>query len=208
MAAEQPSPISAAMRTPTKKEQLWAQMEDLKTLFEQGLLTKEEFEERKNQVIDQLTGTKGGSKPRKTPKKAPAILPDEDPNPDSCEVEVPRNLLKEDSEFKEPPPPPAFSLIQREAAVKHIFDPHKRSWSHYHCYVKLDSKPFAKGTLREAYYLQMMDNQKNQTPTKKKGKSTFYVAKMSIDPFEDRNTYFKGFFLKKNYYFSLFSFSF
>jgi hypothetical protein len=46
--------------------------------------------------------------------------------------------------------------------------------------VQLDDQPFAKGGLRYAYYMRLEDE-----PDVK------YVAKISIDPHEDREIYFQ-----------------
>ena len=125
-------------RSANRKELLWAQMEELKTLYEQGFLTEQEFEERKSQVIDELTGTKKGGSSSRTPKKRK------------------KKTVHHDDGIEQPSrPPPDFTEIQPEEAIKHIFDPHVRSWSQHPCQVRLDSEPFAKGTLRKAYYLQV-----------------------------------------------------
>jgi hypothetical protein len=88
--------------TPSKAD-LWAKMESLKSLYEQGYLSKEDFEERKNQVIDELTGTKaGGSKPR---------------------IQKPfgeEEFSKLEGKEEESTPPPDFSSIQPEKAIKHV----------------------------------------------------------------------------------------
>lgn len=46
--------------------------------------------------------------------------------------------------------------------------------------VKLDPEPFSSGNLRKANYMQDLSDT-----------STLYVAKISIDPEEDRQTYFQ-----------------
>ena len=124
--------------TPNRKELLWAQMEELKNLFEQGFLTEQEFEERKSQVIDELTGTKKGGSTTRTPKRKK------------------KKTIHDDGIEQPSRPPPDFEEIHPEEAIKHIFDPHVRSWSQHPCQVRLDSEAFAKGTLRKAYYLQVI----------------------------------------------------
>ena len=116
-------------------------MEELKNLYEQGFLTEQEFEERKSQVIDELTGTKKGGSSSRTPKRKK------------------KKTVHHDDGIEQPSrPPPDFEEIKPEEAIKHIFDPHVRSWSQHPCQVRLDSEPFAKGTLRKAYYLQVFGN--------------------------------------------------
>ena len=94
-------------------------MESLKSLYEQGYLTREDFEERKNQVIDELTGTKAGSKSRSAKANE---LEDDLSNGDGQEEGKAegKKEAKEEGNDGESPPPPDFSSIQPEKAIKHV----------------------------------------------------------------------------------------
>lgn len=76
--------------------------------------------------------------------------------------------------------PPDFSELPVQKAVKHTFNVSTGKWSKANCEVKIDKQPFGKGSLRHAYYMQDLSDPKN-----------LYVAKASIDPFEDREVYFQ-----------------
>jgi len=81
-------------------------------------------------------------------------------------------------------PPPDFSEIKAEKAIKYTFDVRTGSWSQEKVQVKLASDPFARGGLRKAFHLLDMALFASDP-------QTTYVAKMSIDPFEDREIYFQ-----------------
>jgi elongation factor 2 kinase len=81
-------------------------------------------------------------------------------------------------------PPPDFATLGAENAIKHTFDAVHGSWSQKRVQVKLAEDPFARGGLRKAIHMLDLDLAKDYP-------DITYVAKMSIDPFEDREIYFQ-----------------
>jgi len=133
----------------------------LKELYDQGMITVTEFKERKSQIIDDLTGTTTATMTATTGKS-------------------PHRTRKQQQPTIIPGPPPDWSQIRAEKALKHVFDPLTHQWSTSVVQVKLDTKPFACGGLRKCFHLQDQDIANNET----------HVAKLSIDPTEDRDIYF------------------
>eukprot|EP00160_Parvularia_atlantis_P000788 Unigene10631_Nuclearia_a/m.32499 Unigene10631_Nuclearia_a/g.32499 ORF Unigene10631_Nuclearia_a/g.32499 Unigene10631_Nuclearia_a/m.32499 type:complete len:395 (+) Unigene10631_Nuclearia_a:209-1393(+) len=81
-------------------------------------------------------------------------------------------------------PPPDFGALAAENALKHVFSVKTGKWTATRVKVKIEAEPFARGGLRKAYHLQdLSDRQRDSAVT--------YVAKMAIDPDEDRETYFQ-----------------
>jgi len=78
-----------------------------------------------------------------------------------------------------PKAPPDFSTLPSENALLHEFDVKAGTWSHTQRKVKIEENPFAKGSLRLAYHMVLDDDKTN------------FVAKISIDPFEERESYFQ-----------------
>jgi elongation factor 2 kinase len=111
----------------------WQQLQTLKELFDRGFMSQEEFELRKKQLIDELTGTTASSSSATDPKPAERFAL---PNP----IVVPHA-------------PPDWRQIKPEKAIKFVFDWEKKSWSETILEVKFDSTPFSKGALRMVYYL-------------------------------------------------------
>eukprot|EP01113_Clastostelium_recurvatum_P019922 TRINITY_DN2361_c1_g1_i1.p1 TRINITY_DN2361_c1_g1~~TRINITY_DN2361_c1_g1_i1.p1 ORF type:complete len:516 (+),score=114.51 TRINITY_DN2361_c1_g1_i1:75-1622(+) len=77
-------------------------------------------------------------------------------------------------------PVPRFDSLPLENAIIHNFNCDTGEWIRQNTMARLDSVPFASGSLRRAYYMQEMSDP-----------STVYVAKLSIDPNEDKETYFQ-----------------
>jgi hypothetical protein len=77
-------------------------------------------------------------------------------------------------------PPPDFNPISLENAVRYTFDVDTASWSQATVQVKIDPDPFASGNLRKAHFMHDLADP-----------GCMYVAKISIDPEEDRETYFQ-----------------
>jgi len=83
-------------------------------------------------------------------------------------------------------PPPDFGKLPVENAIKHAFNVKTGMWKATRVKVKLEAEPFARGGLRKAYHLQDISSN-----TRTGDSNVTYVAKMSIDPDEDRETYFQ-----------------
>ncbi|TMW61866.1 hypothetical protein Poli38472_010929 [Pythium oligandrum] len=103
----------------------------LKMLLDCGHLTEEEYQERKTQIINEMTGTS-------TERKKPS----------------PRRTLQPIMKTVVPHPPPDFSRIMKERAEKLSFDVDTLEWNANSTRIKLDLVPFATGQLRNAYFLQ------------------------------------------------------
>eukprot|EP01111_Echinosteliopsis_oligospora_P014898 TRINITY_DN5730_c0_g1_i1.p1 TRINITY_DN5730_c0_g1~~TRINITY_DN5730_c0_g1_i1.p1 ORF type:complete len:358 (-),score=103.32 TRINITY_DN5730_c0_g1_i1:12-1085(-) len=100
-----------------------------------------------------------------------------------------KNLLKTK---KQPTPatkvaartPDAFwdniNNVEEEQVVHHTFDPVKREWRQRVDHARIDSIHFASGSLRRAYYIELLSEP-----------GIMYVAKISIDPEEDTDTYWQ-----------------
>jgi len=76
-----------------------------------------------------------------------------------------------------------------ETAVRHLYDPLTKTWSHKEVFVRIDEKPFDQGAMRECYRMKKMD--KSRPNADWKGDSKNYVAKRYKDEDGlDRQTYF------------------
>uniref|UniRef100_A0A6U2Y647 Alpha-type protein kinase domain-containing protein n=1 Tax=Paramoeba aestuarina TaxID=180227 RepID=A0A6U2Y647_9EUKA len=225
----------------------WIKLNNLKELYEHGFITKEEFEERKAQIVDELTGTSSvtssvtqssvsnsHSRPsvtshsrtrrRDIPKSASYLA-------DQSYTATTEQSYTFDSDSKVAGkylddevavvarPPPDFNDIPLEKAVNHVFDPEKRKWTQRDVWVKIEGEPFAKGSMRLAFHsliiynptpaqLKRSESQKlAQSPYQRSSKELqgaledpeeetsnppeTNVLKMSIDPFEDKDTPFR-----------------
>jgi len=69
--------------------------------------------------------------------------------------------------------------------LKITYDPFKRTWTEEPTIIKVDSTPFAKGGLRMAYHMTDLG-----MPEEKRDKVS-YVLKVSIDPDEDLEVYYR-----------------
>jgi len=155
-------------------------LRNLKQLYDSGFLTKTEYSERKSQLIDELTGTKS------TLGESVSVasrLPSGSSAPDY--------LIK-------PRPPPDFSGVPSENAIKLEYDLAKKNWREKLVHVKLDPLPFARGGLRLVYHLQELeadeeDEEDQPGRSKEKGKvkekkvKPSYVAKISMDPKDNQD---------------------
>eukprot|EP01112_Ceratiomyxa_fruticulosa_P020423 TRINITY_DN6947_c0_g1_i1.p1 TRINITY_DN6947_c0_g1~~TRINITY_DN6947_c0_g1_i1.p1 ORF type:complete len:435 (+),score=68.14 TRINITY_DN6947_c0_g1_i1:559-1863(+) len=159
-----------------EKSEKWNELNSLKSLYEEGFITVVEYRERKSQIIDALTGTSMTSRPHPRSRQ-----------PSAAPVPI---VAK---------PPPDFSHFKEENAIKHLYDPLTRKWSQCPIKVKIDTEPFAAGGLRRCFYLKDLSTVNgNQTvyhghingTVKSSDMEEVYVAKISIDPFEDREVYF------------------
>ena len=93
---------------------------------------------------------------------------------------------------KPPPEESFFSKIRPEKAKLHTFNPKSGKWDTRCITVKMDNIPFARGALRLCYYCWLDESPVTGKPFKKDcGKEKhIFVAKLSIDPLEERATYF------------------
>ncbi|RLN92869.1 hypothetical protein BBJ28_00026791 [Nothophytophthora sp. Chile5] len=146
----------------------------LKLLLDCGHLTAGEYQERKTQIINEMTGTStertkpssshprgGRGGPRGSSHSVPTLPPPLQP------------LLK----TVVPHGPPDFNRIRRERADKLSFDVDTLEWHATPVRVKLDLVPFATGQLRNAYYLQELGADGGAS-------SRLLVAKVSLRPAE------------------------
>ncbi|CAK4086027.1 unnamed protein product [Aphanomyces euteiches] len=115
-----------------QKQSHFEKLNTLKLLLDTGHLTQEEYIERKNQIINEMTGTSAERvHHRSKPKKLQPIM----------KTVVPHN-------------PPDFTHVMKERAEKLSFDAETLEWQSSQTIVKLDLVPFATGQLRNAYFLQ------------------------------------------------------
>jgi len=153
----------------------WASLESLKSLHEQGFITVTEYKERKSQIIDSMTGTRSVSKNTGRPSVG---------------------VSKVRQEFI-PPRAPNFENVQEERALQHTYV--DGEWKSKEITVRVEKDPFAKGGLRRAHHLQFvnpvhsaefdLDDTVHTTGILTETSSNRYVAKISIDPDEDREVY-------------------
>lgn len=132
-----PTPSSAAVASSSSSSNARAKspfekLNTLKLLLDCGHLTNDEYQERKNQIINEMTGTS-------TERKKPS----------------PRRVLQPIMKTVVPHNPPDFSRLLKERAEKLSFDVDTLEWHSTSTRVKLDLVPFATGQLRSAYYLQV-----------------------------------------------------
>lgn len=129
-----PTPSSAAVAPSSnaKAKSPFEKLNTLKLLLDCGHLTNDEYQERKNQIINEMTGTS-------TERKKPS----------------PRRILQPIMKTVVPHNPPDFSRLLKERAEKLSFDVDTLEWHSTSTRVKLDLVPFATGQLRSAYYLQV-----------------------------------------------------
>jgi len=127
-----------SIKSSVVSETHWEKLGNLQSLKDQGFITEEEYQERKSQIIDQLTGTSASnSRTASKPFKK-----------DNGPVIAPRS-------------PPDFSKIQEEEVVKHSFDTITGTWTATSCRVKIDDVPFSRGALRMCYFLKHMEDPEN-----------------------------------------------
>ncbi|TDH65591.1 hypothetical protein CCR75_006548 [Bremia lactucae] len=159
------APLAVAVAIPSHQSP-FEKLNTLKLLLDCGHLTADEYQERKTQIINDMTGT---STERK--KTSPRLRR---PGPSSVNPSPPplQPLLK----TVVPHGPPDFSRIRRERADKLSFDVDTLEWHSTPVRVKLDLVPFATGQLRNAYYLQEM--------RKDESSCRLLVAKVSLRPAE------------------------
>jgi len=181
------------------KNQQQQQMEDylnrlnrLKTLYESNLITQQDFESRKSQIVDEITGTTNHSSYKRTNLSSSQLLSlTNEKKTSQLNNHLSDNHNVAHNEKKNTPrlpkievkhhPPPDWSKIRVEKAEKWTFDYTAEQWKKEICKVKIDEQPFEKGGLRYVFHLQDLS-----CPTEQ------WVAKMSQDIRDNtkRNIYF------------------
>lgn len=142
-----PMAVAVAYPPPSSTHQSpFEKLNTLKLLLDCGHLTADEYQERKTQIINEMTGT---STERKKPSPRARRSGPGNTNP------APPPPLQPLLKTVVPHGPPDFSRIRRERADKLSFDVDTLEWHSTPVRVKLDLVPFATGQLRNAYYLQV-----------------------------------------------------
>jgi len=165
-----------------KQADKWQNLNNLKNLFQAGFISKEEYNERRAQLIDDMTGTRSthsGTVGHSTITK----------------TRIGKNKVNYPAVV--PRPPPDFTKIEPEHAVKYIYDLATAQWKTRSVTLKLDPVPFSRGALRLVYHMQdLSSSPEEDDPNFKKepsvGQSLTYVAKISMDPRDNkgREVYF------------------
>ncbi|KAE8885721.1 hypothetical protein PF002_g27208 [Phytophthora fragariae] len=166
VAVAYPAPVPSGP-PPSTHQSPFEKLNTLKLLLDCGHLTADEYQERKTQIINEMTGT---STERKKPSPRSRRSGSGSGNP------APPPPLQPLLKTVVPHGPPDFSRIRRERADKLSFDVDTLEWHSTPVRVKLDLVPFATGQLRNAYYLQELGA--DGSP------SRLLVAKVSLRPAE------------------------
>eukprot|EP01105_Mastigella_eilhardi_P016939 TRINITY_DN3889_c0_g1_i1.p1 TRINITY_DN3889_c0_g1~~TRINITY_DN3889_c0_g1_i1.p1 ORF type:complete len:356 (-),score=65.46 TRINITY_DN3889_c0_g1_i1:255-1322(-) len=161
---------AAAAATAGGKAEILEKLKSLKELLDQDYITGTEYNERKEQLINQLTGTQTRKSTTTTTRtRSGSTL---------------SSLISDTPPKVEPRAPPAsFEGVHSEHCKLWVFDPDSGKWSNEPATVQIFEPPFARGALRLCYYCNLISNNN----TKPGG---VYVAKLSVDPYEERLTYF------------------
>jgi len=173
-------------------------LKHLKTLYDNELITENDFETRKSQIVDELTGTSSGTvkttRRKISTQRNSSLVTSLDESKTSDQVSadpmnivLAENVLAENGGNDGAQPkqrkkrnrkkidvikhgPPDWSKIRSEKAEKWTYSYSEEKWYKEQCKVKIDEVPFDKGGLRYVFHLQDLS-----IPGRK------YVAKMSQD---------------------------
>ena len=152
----------------------WVKLNNLKELYEHGFISKEEFEERKGQIVDELTGT---SSRTSTSTRTRTRLESEESFTFGGGGEGASRLKGKTHSQKElvviARPPPDFEELPLEKAMNHIFNPETRKWTQKNVWVKIEGEPFAKGSMRLAFHSLIIDQPTPAQIERSKSKSSF-----------------------------------
>mmetsp|Transcript_39774 Transcript_39774/g.66636 ORF Transcript_39774/g.66636 Transcript_39774/m.66636 type:complete len:413 (-) Transcript_39774:120-1358(-) len=178
-----------------KSEDVWNRLNDLTKLSKLHIIAKPEYEVRKQQLVDELTGTKiknnsGENKAEEDEPPAGSVPPLRDVTQHKRSVAagsvvsekyrtlVDTKLTKFGHENL-----PDFSKIPTQRARMLKFNLEEGRFDSFGevLEVKIDPTPFARGNLRLAHHMLAC--------LSKDGVKEHYVAKISIDPFEDPKNY-------------------
>jgi len=166
------SVVKTAGKTTKGQDDRWTKLSSLKALYDEGFITVAEYKDRKSQLVDEITGTSTTTSSMARGQPARHVR----------------------QEFV-PPRPPNFEGVKPEKAIAYSFDTKTGEWHQEILKVQIEKDAFARGGLRKAYHLQYVDNTddklnlKGASQSSSSSKAT-YVAKISADPYEDREVYF------------------
>mmetsp|Transcript_13753 Transcript_13753/g.33614 ORF Transcript_13753/g.33614 Transcript_13753/m.33614 type:complete len:417 (+) Transcript_13753:66-1316(+) len=184
-----------------KSEDVWNRLNDLNTLSKLNIIPKPEYEARKQQLVDELTGTKIN---KNRENKAADEVEEEEPPAGSIPP------LRDATARKQSVAAGTLTLEKHRTTVadtKLTDDVNLLNFTHIPtqrakvlkfnlekgCFdkdgeiidIKIDPSPFARGNLRLAHHMLASISSRDRS----KGVSQHYVAKISIDPFEDPRSY-------------------
>ncbi|GAB5357006.1 hypothetical protein AAMO2058_000336800 [Amorphochlora amoebiformis] len=123
----------------------WRNLQALKQLHNEGFITMTEYRARLKQLIDELTGTTISTPSRTRYSEA---------HRESIDAAIVAR------------PPPDFRTVEEESAIKWSYNFKKEKWSSERIRVKLDATPFARGSLRVAYHMQIFPSKDPDTSGK------------------------------------------
>lgn len=139
---------------PNKNHVAWSKLRNLEDLFKEGIITDVEYKERRQQLVDELTGTKSLIYQNSTSAiSSYSSLSSFNSSTGDEKNRTRRSSSRSFSPIVVPRPPPDFSVIQPEQALKIYFDLPTRTWTTKQITVRLDDTPFARGGLRLVYHI-------------------------------------------------------
>mmetsp|Transcript_9902 Transcript_9902/g.13784 ORF Transcript_9902/g.13784 Transcript_9902/m.13784 type:complete len:415 (+) Transcript_9902:103-1347(+) len=183
-----------------KSEDVWNRLNDLTKLSKLNIIPKPEYEVRKQQLVDELTGTKIKKNNCQTndvavdfeEPPAGSIPPLRDVIQRKQSVAAGTRTLKKsrltgDKKAGLLHKFPDFTQIpsQRARVLKFNLEEGRFDHAGEIIEVKIDPTPFARGNLRLAHHMLACLSDSD----KRRGVQEHYVAKISIDPFEDPKSY-------------------
>eukprot|EP01083_Nonionella_stella_P228377 809405_1 len=175
----------------------WGELVNLEQLYNLQMIDTIEYKKRKQQLIDNMTGTKVNIE---TEIKRSQLI-DECKNPPQKRVLGETEIIKKNVNFNK---------VQTERTIRHSCHivminerETKEEWTQDMRVVKIAKNPFNNGTLRYVYYMQDINDINptinvelvNGLPIKN---TATHVAKISIDPMEEFETYFHDVAMQKH----------
>ncbi|GAB5360449.1 hypothetical protein AAMO2058_000629100 [Amorphochlora amoebiformis] len=190
---------SPNQREGSENQNVWNRLEDLTKLSNMNLINTPEYEARKRQLVDELTGTQvrdehRHNKPAEYEDEIPAgsVPPLRDATKRKISVAagtrtIEHNKINGVQVDTKGGPFPDFSRIpvQKARLLKFILEEGKFDKDGEIIDVQIDPCPFARGNLRLAHHMLACLSKRD----KRLGRPQHYVAKISIDPFEDPRSY-------------------
>jgi len=153
----------------------WDSLVNLEESYECGMIPKKEYERQKQLILENLTGTKIGKHQEERMKW---IM--------NKRSTVEKRKIGEKSLQSAVPD---WKTLDEVMAIRHMWNAETMNWTQSLRRVKIAPHPFEHGSLRSCYYmLELTEGSKRDTilgteePT--------HVCKISLDPYEDRLTYF------------------